>query len=84
MVWFQLLHQEMGLPMAPLSLALDAQPSCCTWDDAEQGVTISRIPKVVNTHPSSEKKLSSAGKFPEDSHHLHCWSHKSAGSSQYG
>ena len=46
--------------------------------------------KVVDAHPSSENILSSAGKFPEDSHHLHCWrtglpcSHKPASSSQHG
>lgn len=34
---------------------------------------MSEIPKVVDAHLSSENILSSAGRFPEDSHHRHCW-----------
>lgn len=66
------------------------EPSCYSKEAAEQSVMISQTPKVVNTHPSSENTLASAGKFHEDCHHLHCQrtgllcSHQSAGSSQHG
>lgn len=65
------------------------EPSCYAKEAAEQGVT-NQTPKVVNTHPSSENMLASAGKFHEDCHHLHCQStgllrsHQPADSSQYG